>query len=1095
MRCAVCHFQNPAGQNYCGGCAADLKQQHRCFACDAANPIDFRYCGNCGEPLFGIAQQREKGSEHRHLTVMFCDLTESTALAESLDIEDYRDLVNTYFAAVHEIIAANNGYIAQDLGDGVLVYFGFPIAREDDALRAVRSGLGIVGGISRLSESTRQRYGVGAQVRVGIHTGSVITGDVGSEKRLEQLAVGITVNIAARVQHEAGPGEVWLTSDTYELVRRDVTAESLGPKRFKGVLDAIDVYCATSIRPARVARDGVVTPPFVGRNKEIETLLALHRSVIEGCGKLVLIKGDPGIGKSRLVTEFQQRTSAESQWITCRCSVYEQDSDLYPIVSALRRQMGISNESSVEDRQTALATWMASGNLTTAEDGEILKPLFALGHPQPDSGGMLYVRRQRFELLRRWLQSRAAASASVILVIEDVHWADPSTLELVGLLASSLDGTRVLLLLTTRSGFRLGWEPNADLHAFIDVGRLSDDDAKTLMREWNFNSLPADISDELVSRADGVPLYLEELTRAMVTTQSNLKTAANLERFIPDSLRDLLMARIDALGDAKEITQIGALLGRSFDREMLQAVTGIDRDRLDGLLYRVLDAGILVSVGEDGSRFRFRHSLILDAAYDSLLKSRRIELHSRVVTAIRQRFPRLRETEPGVLARHHEGACQTREAAEAYMLAATQASDRGANDESIRIYDRGLEIIARLPEGGERAELEYALLTKKCDPLRAKYGYANERIRPILERLEHLRPVINNPNRFNELFAKWGYHCMAGNRDLTEQVANELRTFAVSSDKSIHKAVASFAAGSTAFYQGRFSDALPELRACIEIADKRGFGTRARDVDGSNPIFLAHLVISWCLSLSGHLDDAAGMLEKIERLSAEHEGKFGGTELPRRGFEFGAVQLKTWKMFCNEDTWQDREHALRLAESIERIAKEYDFERWIRVARGFRLRSLLWTTASDDGTWRDLFDALESTISIDEVTAGYELTRMADVLLQFGKLGPAQRALVRASDLSKENLGRLHASEAERLQGVLCLREGRRDAGIQHFHAAIHGARTLGGKIQELRAHVTLATELPEAAREMTSRFRDVYGAITGGAATPLLRQAGALLS
>lgn len=1064
MRCDHCGFDNPPAQTTCANCAAELGAERRCPNCDALNPAKYRFCGYCGA---GLGEPITTDSERRHITVMFCDLHRSTVLAETMDIEDYRDLINTYLSAVHDVVAEHHGFIAQDFGDGVLAYFGFPVAREDDALRAVRCAMTVMEVITELNGSAGLRYGISMKVRVGMHTGNVITGNIGSARKRDQLAVGSVPNIAARIESEAKPGEVLISASTFELVRRDVTVEFFGSRQLKNVSDLIGIYRVSGIRQLRADEESGSAPPFVGRDSELNLLMRLHGEAVRGTGKLVFVRGEPGIGKSRLLDELRRATDG-SRWVICRCSTIHSVTPLFPVLGALNRMIDPTRAGSTDDRQGGLARWLSRGGIESPEArAAIASTLGIVGY---DEGAPVAAQslKERLELLKDWLYGLGEREP-LAFVIEDMHWADPSTQEFAGLLARTIQDSRLFVLVTSRPEFVPEWEPHANGHALVELGRLDESDCERLLREWTLNNLTEEINRELIRRADGVPLYLEELTRALVVAQSVLKDQANLEQIIPDSLRDLLMARIDSLGDAKEILQIGAVLGRSFNRQILTAVTNILPARLDVLLHRIVDAGLIVELASDF--FRFKHSLIQETAYETLLRSRRTELHGRVLDAILENFPQVAESDPVTLARHQEGAGDYLEAAKSYLRAGNLAWDeRNAYEEAITNFDRGLNLVKLLPVDDATRELRAELLHDKSRPMQAQQGYANEELQPILSELREL-----TRNRFNTLLSTWGYHCMNGDRDETIAVAQKLYGLVDETQQTRQTACAKFVVGSTEFYQGHFHPARVDLEAALAIGEARGILTSGDGVQGDDPVFLSHLVIAWCASLLGYPEQADAYLARVRRLTLT---------------EFAKVQLNTWQMFCNDDFRRDPNLTLRLASEIESTARAHQFDRWSSLGRIFRLRSRLLLGGYSNQLIAELNEALDATLQRQEVTEGYDLTRTADVLVRLRQHAAARRALDRASELGRHNLGSLHLPEADRVEGVLAVREGREAAAADRFHRAIARASECGSRTQQLRAHLSFAFEMPAAARELAGSLRELVSTFDEGLDTPLLRQA-----
>jgi len=1072
VRCGACNFDNPPGESHCVNCQAALETR-RCVRCDAPNAITNRFCPQCGTAL---GRPAAADAELRHITVMFCDLHRSTVLAETMDIEDYANLIKSYLRAVKDVVDGHQGHTAQYMGDGVVAYFGYPAAREDDALRAVQCALTAMGVIADLNAATEKRYGISIKVRIGVHTGNVITGEIGSEGKWEQLALGSVPNVASRIQSQAKPGEVLISDSTYRLVQRDVTVESLGATQLKHVSESVSIYRVSGIRQQRADKEIGSEPPFVGRQQEMLALLELHAGATNGPGRVVLIRAEAGMGKSRLLDELQHATDG-SRWVICRCSEVHIHTPLHPLVSALSRMMNVTRASPPEERESALAQWMSRGGIDSDDARNAVRSVFGIGNGADGSTAPGQTLGERLEYLKQWLYG-IAAREPLVFAVEDAHWADPSTREFVTLLADGIDDSGLFAVVTARPEFRPAWAARA---AVFEMGRLSEPDCERLLRDWPFNILPDEVNRELIRKSDGVPLYLEELTRTLVVTQPTLKAGANLEEVIPDTLRDMLMARIDQLGNvARDVLQIGAVLGRSFNRailwRVLKALGTIDVDlpQLDELLGRIVDTGLIIA--HANNVYRFKHSLIQGQAYEALTRSRRATIHTKVLEAMLRDFPEAAKSDPATLARHQEGAGQIAEAAESYRRAGNMAWDeRNAYDEAIGNFDSGLVLVERLPDDDASKALEADLLHDKLRPMQARRGYANVDIQPLLSRLRLL-----TRDRFNTLLSMWGYHCMNGDKEETIEIADKLHGLVDESKASRQTASAKFVVGSTEFYQGHYQRAKVDLDEAIRIGEARGVLSGGDGIPGDDSVFLSYLVSAWCTSLLGHPEQADAYLERLRRTTCT---------------EFAEVQLNTWQMFCNDEFERDPAANLQLARETESIAEAHGFDRWVSVGRIFQLRSRLLAGERGDELLAELKEILGAALAREEVTEGYDLTRTANVLIRLGEYDVARSALERASELGRHNLGSLHMPEVDRLVGVLAVREGREDAAGNRFTSAIESAARSGSRTQQLRAHVSFATEMPAAAAERAAGFRDLVGTFDEGLDTPLVRQARALIS
>src|SRR5712691_8481790 len=581
-------------------------------------------------------------AERRQLTVMFCDLVDSTALSSQLDPEDLRKVVLAYQATCVEMIQRFDGYVAQYLGDGLLVYFGYPQAHEDDAQRAVRTGLGILDAMGKLNTGLDQTKGIRLAVRIGIHTGPVVVGTMGSGGRHEQLALGETPNLAARLQSLAAPDTVAISDTTRRLVQGYFRCDDLGIHSLKGVETPMRVYHVVAESAAQSRLDvaaAIGLTPLVGREHEVGLLQGRWAQSTDGLGQVVLLSGEAGIGKSRLVRVLAERVADEgAPQLTLRCPPYHTNSAFYPVIEHLQRLLQWHRDESPAARLAALEQALQTVGLPLAD----VVPLLAafLGVPVPEeqySPPTLSPQRQKQktqEALVAWLLSEAAQQP-VLAVWEDLHWADPSTLELLELLLDHVPTASLLLVLIARPEFRPPWAPRSYVTP-LTLTRLTRHQSEAMvLRVTGGKPLPAEVLAQVVAKTDGIPLFVEELVKTIFEAglvqaeESRYVLTGPLPPLaIPATLQDALMARLDRLAGGKEVAQLGAVLGREFAYELLQAVAPLDEATLQQALARLVDAELLYQRGlPPQATYIFKHALIQDATYQSLLRSTRQQVH------------------------------------------------------------------------------------------------------------------------------------------------------------------------------------------------------------------------------------------------------------------------------------------------------------------------------------------------------------------------------------------------------------------------------------------------------------------------------------
>ncbi|MGA7334621.1 MAG: adenylate/guanylate cyclase domain-containing protein, partial [Pseudolabrys sp.] len=665
-------------------------------------------------------------SERRHLTVMFCDLVGSTALSERLDPEDVWRVTASYQACTGEVIGRYQGMIARYMGDGVLAYFGYPRAQEDDAAQAVRAALALVDAVAAL----RTNGDTSLQVRIGIATGTVVVSELLIDKaRAEQAVFGETPNLAARLQTLAEPGTVLICPSTRRLVGGHFDYRDLGPLALKGRAEPVPVWqvlAASGVESRFEAMHKTKLPPLFGREEEIELLLRRWRHATQEEGRVVLLTGEPGIGKSHIALALDERLQGE-QHITLRyfCSEHHTNSALFPFIGHLERAAGFERGDSPTKKLSKLDALIAQST-ADPEHGAVLANLLAL--PASDRYRLQELSPQkRKEKTLAALLAQLEGSASrqpIFMIFEDIHWIDPTSLELLGAIVEHMPQLRVLLLVTARPEFTPPW-PNYSHMTTIPLARLGRHDGAALVeRVTGGTTLPKEVMDEILARADGVPMFIEELTKTVLESKLLQERDGHyvLERplpplAIPTTLHASLMARLDRLAPVREVAQIGAVAGREFHYELLNAVAGLPREELEEALGQLVRSELIFRRGEiPHAVYTFRHTLVRDAAYAGLLKSRRGHLHAAIANVLEQQFPDIVQTQPETLARHLTEAGLIEKAIGYWLQAGKNAALRSANLEAIAHLQRGIEVIGHLPagEGKDRSELDFQLVLGPC---------------------------------------------------------------------------------------------------------------------------------------------------------------------------------------------------------------------------------------------------------------------------------------------------------------------------------------------------------------------------------------------
>jgi class 3 adenylate cyclase/tetratricopeptide (TPR) repeat protein len=777
---------------------------------------------------------RTPEAERRQLTVLFCDLVDSTVLASRLDPEEWREVVRAYQSTCAAVIQRYDGHIAQYLGDGLLVYFGYPRAHEDDAQRAVRTGLGMVEAMAQLNARLTRERGVELAVRLGIHTGLVVVGDVGSGTRQEQLALGETPNVAARLQGIAAPNTLVISAATLPLLGGFFACQSLGTPRLKGVAQPLEVYRVLyeSMARSRLEAAGSTgLTPLVGREPEVALLLERWAQVKDGLGQVVLLSGEAGIGKSRLVQVLTEQVASEPQgWLTpCQCSPYYQNTALYPMIELLERvALRFEREESSQQKLNKLEGFLVQYGLPLAETVPLFAALLSLPLTADYAPLTVSPEQQKQKTLHALLTIllRIAAQQPVLFVTEDLHWVDPSTLEFLTLLVDQGPTARILALFTCRPDFTPPWTGRSHLTQ-VTLNRLPRRQAAELTgRVAHGKALPPEVVEQVVAKTDGVPLFVEELTK-MVLESGLLQERA--ERYaltgplpplaIPTTLHDSLMARLDRLAAVKGLAQLGATLGREFSYELLQAVSLWDEDTLQRGLHQLVEAEFLYQQGlPPQATYRFKHALIQDAAYQSLLKSTRQQSHQRIAQVLEARFPELCEAQPELVAQHYTAAGCDEQAIPYWQRAGQHASERSAHVEAISHFTTGIELLTTLPETPERTQQALALYIALGAALQITKGNAAPEVEHAYTQARALCPQVGEtPALAPVLFGLWRYYNTRSQLHTARELGDTLLRLAQHAHDPALAVVAHYALGATWMWLG----ALPAARQHIEAGIAR----------------------------------------------------------------------------------------------------------------------------------------------------------------------------------------------------------------------------------------------------------------------------------
>jgi class 3 adenylate cyclase len=772
-------------------------------------------------------EREAPAGERRQLTVMFCDLVGSTPLSEQLDPEELQTVVRTYQEVSAQVIERYDGHIAQYLGDGLLVYFGYPVAHEDDAARAIRAGLEIVTALRQ----ARDQFPQPVQVRIGIHTGPVVVGQMGGGRRHEQLALGETPNIAARIQGQAKPDEVVISAASRRLVAGLFETEDHGRHELKGISTPQSLYRVTSQRAVHsrfeVAVQAGLLTPLVGRDHELGVLCERWTQAQAGNGQAILVSGEPGIGKSRLMQELKAQVTGEgATQIEFRCSPYHQNSALYPIIEHLQRLLQFAPDEMSETKLTKLQQLLGRYRFPQADTLPLLASLLSLPHPHGVPPITVSPQKQKeltHAALVAWLIEETE-SQTVYNLWEDLHWADPSTLEVLELLLRQVPTMPLLAVLTFRPEFVPPWGTHSYL-SHITLSRLGRSQVSEMVeRATKGKPLPNEVVQQIATKTDGVPLFVEELTKMVL--ESNLVREENDHYAltgplpplaIPSTLQDSLMARLDRLGTVREVAQLGATLGREFSYALIHAVSPLAEETLQHGLGRLVEAELVYERGlSPHTHYIFKHALIQDTAYQSLLKSKRHQYHQQIVQALQEHFPETVETQPELVAHHYTEAGLTEQAVPYWQQAGQRTVDRSAYIEAEHHLNTGLDLLTSQPDTLERAQSELSLQTTLGLTLARTKGYAAPQVEYAYTRARELcRQVGETPQIFPVLWGLLSYYVVRDELPTAQELGEQLLILAQRVQDPVFLTVAEFCIGGTSVLLGTLTPARDHLERAL----------------------------------------------------------------------------------------------------------------------------------------------------------------------------------------------------------------------------------------------------------------------------------------
>jgi class 3 adenylate cyclase/tetratricopeptide (TPR) repeat protein len=999
----------------------------------------------------GAPAQAAAEAERRQITVLFCDLVGSTELANAMDPEDANALLRRYQDACAGVIVRFQGFVAKFMGDGVFAYFGYPEAMEDAAEHAIRAAFSLIDAVRRI----KRPDGSSCQARIGIATGVVVIGEiVGTGSAQERSIAGETPTLAARLQALAQPDAIIIGPRTHRLLGERFEYESLGEHTLKGFAAAVPVWRVLCEKAAesrfavtRAARRGA----FVGRSDESSLLLDRWRRAIEGQGQLVFISGEAGMGKSRLADALSELVAVERCYrVTCQCSPYHTNSALHPVIRHFERAAGFAPGDPDSVRLAKLEAMLGAPNEQprqpeTALIADLLSlptdryPAVELPPPQRKAAtlGALVV-----------VLTRLAAEAPVLLLLEDAHWIDPTTKELWTRLIDSIAATRLLALVTARPEFTSPWMSRAHVSS-IELARITEAQAAQLVAEIaSPRALEPCLVDDIVSKSDGVPLYVEELTRSVLESSTSERPA------VPATLHDSLLARLDRLGPAKEIAQVASVIGQQFSHALLAAVVSYSAAELTAGLLRLLEAGLAYRRGGGvEASYTFKHALVRDAAYENLLRARRAQLHERIGRALAENFAYVAESEPEVLAHHFHHAGLLDLAAEYRERAGDRAAARSSYAEAVAHFSDALDEVAQLPLGPDRTKRELGLLLKLGPPINIMKGNQSPEAGSVYQRAyEHATSSGDETALFKATWGLW-YNSLTGRRlDLARDRAEELMTLASRKSLAGDLLLEAFhCRWSTAWFRGDARTSSEASSEGVRRYERAKHSWMGPVFGGHDPGVCAYCVHAMALTAFGRLAEAARDIESAFTLAEE----------------IRQPSTRGHALLCALNATQlahDHVAIERFAQQAIELADKHNMpplRSHAAMIRGWALAA-----GSDLGAGVAAMETEFPRAYAVGPFFRYYAALFAEGLVKAGRVADALELIRPALATVIEPGVGIFVSELYRLQGLCLLRNGAgKDEAMHSLRTAVEVAKKQGSPLFELRAAASLTRAAIELGR------------------------------
>lgn len=1052
-RCPRCDAGNAPDARACERCGAALER--RCTRCRTNVPGWFRFCGACGAALTATPARRlrvpdaPRPRERRPLTVLFCDLAGSTSLSTRLDAEDFADLIGRYFVLCKAIFERHGGYVDREEGDCLRVYFGYPQAHDDDASNAARASLETVAAVRQLGRELGARAAGGLEVHIGIHTGEVVAGELdGHDVRQIPLVAGDVPNVAKRLEEQAAAGTVLLSAATHRLLRGGFVVEATGPLALKGVQQPVQAY-----RLSGHGRTGAIEAfgarelgPLLGREQELAALGRCLAEADAGRGQAIVLGGEAGIGKSRLVHAFVASLAGERRLHVLQCEEQFSNTAFHPVVELLQEVLQLAHDDPAARREALLAEAFRSGALPDAAALPHVASLLgvALGVALGGTAPVVTARLQRermLEWLSGWLLGGGTAERAAILVVEDVHWADASTLEFLASAIARIADRPVLLLITCRREFTPPWPPQPHVTP-LALNRLAAAEAALLVRNIARHVAPPPaVLAQIAARSDGVPLYVEELTSMLLETGAFADAGDALPNAlaIPQTLRGSLMARLDHLRSAKPTAQVAAVLGREFSYRLVRLVSGLDDAALQAALSELIGAELLFQRSlQPELTYAFKHALIQEAAYLSLLRTRRTELHDRTARVLTDHFGEIAASQPEILAHHCASAGRSAEAVDHWHRAGTRALETSADVEAVGHLRRALRQLDAEPAGPERAAREVKCLITLGSALADMRGYAQPEVEETFGRVHKLCENMGDSDElYSTLTGLHAFYHVRGHLLRAIDTGRLLVRSAEAGGDALRRAQAHRCLGWSLFSVGQLEAGDRHLETALGLFDRMRAGEHSR-LHGMHPWVAGFANRALLLWFAGKPDLALAHCEQACGLARELRQPLALAY---------ALSVSAAVHVCRGEP----EATLGLVREVTDLASDDRMPYWGAWTASLGAWALAGTGRRAEG-----LVALEAAIERYRATGAqlfepWSLGLLADVLIAADEPQRALAAVDAALAVPLVADGYFYGAELYRLKGELLRAAGDNDAGTAWLARALALARSQGARALEQR--------------------------------------------